>query len=89
MKLIIREVAKQYSSIAKVRDKLEKNGVMSRIEFNRILRIMDDENINPVTISDNYPLDGMNLKEGLPNLYGLMIEGFEKQLHHEEQQEEA
>lgn len=89
MKLIIREVAKQYSSIAKVRDKLEKNGVMNRIEFNRILRIMDDENINPVTISDNYPLDGMNLKEGLPNLYGLMIEGFEKQLHHEEQQEEA
>lgn len=80
MKKIITDVAKQHSSVAKVRDKYLQDGTMDRDEFSRLIKKMQDHNINPVTIRSNLHIDGKTLREGLPNLCVLYEDAFEAEM---------
>lgn len=68
MAQIIVDVAKQHSSIAKVRDKYAEAGIMTKEEFGNLIRKMHGYGINPVTIRDNKKIKGKKLKEGLISL---------------------
>jgi hypothetical protein len=74
LKLIIKAVAKQRQSIAKVRDKFIEDGIMTREQFRNYIYKLDELNINPVTISDNTHLQDKKLKEGLSNIYDLYFD---------------
>ena len=80
MKNIIRDVAKQYSTIWKVRDDYIKNGIMQRDEYNGLIRMLHDHNINPVTITDNLHLDGKTLKQGIKSAFSIFEDAFEEEM---------
>lgn len=73
LKMILNEVAKQYRSIAKVREQFIEDG-MSREQFRLFMKRFDELGINAVTISDNKHLDQKSLKEGLPGVYELFVD---------------
>ena len=73
LKMILNEVAKQYQSIAKVREQFIEDG-MSREQFRLFMKRFDELGINAVTISDNKHLDQKSLKEGLPGVYELFVD---------------
>lgn len=73
LKMILNEVAKQYRSIAKVREQFIEDG-MSRDQFRLFMNRFDELGINAVTISDNKHLDQKSLKEGLPGVYELFVD---------------
>lgn len=78
---IIIEVATQYASIWKVRDKLVEVGSMDREQFAYCMKIMEEANINAVTISDNTALKGLPLVAGLPNVLGLFDDTYARELY--------
>ena len=71
--MILNEVAKQYQSIAKVREQFIEEG-MTRDQLRLFMNRFDELGINAVTISDNKHLDQKSLKEGLPGVYELFID---------------
>ena len=80
MSHIIIDVAKQHSSIAKVREKYVEEGIMEKAEYNNLIRKMHDKGINPVTIRNNKSLINKKLKEGLPSLISLFKDAFEDEM---------
>lgn len=80
MAQIIKDVAVQHSSVAKVREKYVTDEIMTKEEFSYIVKKMQDNGINPVTIRNNKSLKGKTLKEGLPNLVDLFEEAFEEEM---------
>ncbi len=79
MKNIIQDVAKQHSSIWKVRDAYVQNGIMQRDEYNALMRMLHSHNINPVTITNNLHLEGLTLKQGLKSVFSIFEDTFEKE----------
>lgn len=73
LKLLINTVARQYGSIYKARAKLITDGVCSKSTFGRYLRLLQDENINAVTIPDNKRIAGLTLQQGLPAVQDLLF----------------
>ena len=80
LKTIIRDVAKQHSSVWKVRDNYLENETMSKDEYNNLIRILQSHNINPVTITNNLHLDGKSLKQGLESAFSIFEEAFEEEM---------
>ena len=80
MKQLIQDVAKQHSSVSKVREMYANNGVMQRDEYNNLLRLMKEHGINPVTIRNNLHLDDRTLKQGLKNVFSLFEDAFEDEM---------
>ena len=78
LKQIIMDVGRQHNSVAKVREKRTGYSCyMKRDEFNRLIRTLQQHNINPVTIRDTSRLEGKTLKQGLPSIYSLFEEAFQ------------
>lgn len=78
---LITDVARQYQSIWKVRDKYESEGIMTRNTFNQYLRVLESININVVTLSDNRNLEGQSLTTGLPNLQDLLLDAIANEIY--------
>lgn len=79
LKKIIQDIAKQHSSIWKVRDDYIKNGIMQRDEYNALIRTLYSHNINPVTITNNLHLDGKTLKQGIKSVFSIFEDAFEEE----------
>ena len=71
LKQIISDISKQHSSIWKVRERYEDEGIMKRQTYNNRLKMLNNLNINPVVLSDNARIQGLKPKDGLITLYGL------------------
>lgn len=80
LKQIIANVSIQHSNVSKVRERYAEDGTMSKDEYSRLLRKLQDKNINPVTIRNNKSLVGKRLKEGLPSLVTLFEEAWEDEM---------
>lgn len=80
MAMVITDVAKQHSSVAKVREKYDAEGIMTKKEFNNLIRKMHSYGINPVTIRNNKALKGKKLKEGLTSLITLFEDAYEEEM---------
>lgn len=78
---LITDVARQYQSIWKVRDKYESEGKMTRNTFNQYLRVLESMNINAITLSDNRNLEGQSLTTGLPNLQDLLLDAIANEIY--------
>ena len=82
LKALIKAVARQYQSVAKVRDMFISDGtVRDREAFSDLLRKLDKLDVNPVTIPDKKAITGLRLKEGLPNLYDLFFDAVQEELY--------
>lgn len=82
LKALIKAVARQYQSVAKVRDMFISDGtVRDREAFSDLLRKLDKLDVNPVTIPDKKAITGLRLKEGLPNLYDLFFDTVQEELY--------
>lgn len=76
LKLIIKEISKQYQSIAKVREKLtEETETMTRNNFNAYLKRLDQLGINAVTVN----CTGMT--DRLTSVYKLFEDTVDKELY--------
>lgn len=80
MKKIIQDVARQYSSVAKVRERYISDGTMTRDEFNNLIRTLQKNDINPVTITSNLHIDGKMLQDGLKSVFELFEDAFEEEM---------
>ena len=80
LKRIIEDVAKQHSSVAKVRATYEKNGTMKKDEFNRLINTLQSHNINPVTIGNKIHLKDKRLKDGLESVFSIFENAFEEEM---------
>ncbi len=80
MKRIITDVARQHSSVAKVRENYLKDGTMQRDEYNSLIRTLQSHNINPVTIRNNLHLNDKTLKEGLKSVFSIFEDAFEDEM---------
>jgi hypothetical protein len=81
LKAIIEAVSKQYQSVAKVRESFIADGtVKSKEEFARLIKKLDDLDVNPVTLGDKKAVAGLNLKQGLPNVYDLFFDACQREL---------
>ena len=81
LKAIIEAVSKQYQSVAKVRESFIADGTVKKDEFTRLIKRLDDLDVNPVTISDKKHISGLKLKDGLPNLYDLFFDACQNELY--------
>ena len=81
LKAIIEAVSKQYQSVAKVRESFIADGTVKKDEFTRLLKRLDDLDVNPVTIGDKKHISGLKLKDGLPNLYDLFFDACQNELY--------
>lgn len=82
LKALVKAVARQYQSVAKVRDMFISDGtVRDREAFSDLLRKLDKLDVNPVTIPDKKAITGLRLKEGLPNLYDLFFDAVQGELY--------
>lgn len=81
LKAIIEAVSKQYQSVAKVRESFIADGTVKKDEFTRLLKKLDDLDVNPVTIGDKKHISGLKLKDGLPNLYDLFFDACQNELY--------
>lgn len=80
LKAIIEAVSKQYQSVAKVRESFIADGTVKKDEFTRLIKRLDDLDVNPVTLGDKKAVAGLNLKQGLPNLYDLFFDACQREL---------
>lgn len=81
LKAIIEAVSKQYQSVAKVRESFIADGTVKKDEFTRLIKRLDDLDVNPVTIGDKKHISGLKLKDGLPNLYDLFFDACQNELY--------
>lgn len=81
LKAIIEAVSKQYQSVAKVRESFIADGTVKKDEFTRLIKKLDDLDVNPVTLGDKKAVAGLNLKQGLPNLYDLFFDACQNELY--------
>ena len=78
---IIEAVARQYQSVEKVKESFIADGtIKSKEEFTRLIKKLDDLDVNPVTLGDKKAVAGLNLKQGLPNLYDLFFDACQREL---------
>ena len=80
MKRLIQDVAKQHSSVAKVRNSYMENNIMKKDEFNNLVRTLQKHNINPVTIGNKKHLDNRTLKEGLESVFSIFENAFNEEM---------
>lgn len=76
----LKDIVKSTGSVQQTKEDYISNGVMTKETFNSYLKLLENHNINAVTISDTKHLPGKSYKDGLESLWTLFNDAYMEEL---------